>query len=60
MDEQRFALTDSDLDDVSAGAPNLGWYTYCNNGQRPEGLYVGGCTSPFWAAVLRGIDAAMR
>ena len=47
MTEQCFALTDSDLDEVSGGVPNLGGLRLLPNVPgRAEGLYVGGCISP--------------
>ena len=39
-------LTDTDLNEVAGGQPNLGGYTYCNVPGTREGLYVGGCPTP--------------
>jgi hypothetical protein len=38
-------LTETDLNEVSGGKPNLGGYTYCFIPGTREGLYVGGCPS---------------
>ncbi len=55
MTEERLTLTDTELDEVSGGKPNIGGYTYCNVPGRPEGLYAGGCGTSFWGAVAAGI-----
>lgn len=55
MTEDRLKLTDTELDEVSGGKPNIGGYTYCNVPWKQEGLYVGGCGTSFWGTVAASI-----